>query len=59
MSRAARRQKSEVQLRNLEEQFSVDLVVALRECAAGTWGMFGRRDLVIEALPQPLKPRRA
>jgi hypothetical protein len=48
MSRAARRQKSEAQLRSLEEQFSSDLIAALRECAAGTWGLFGTNDLVIE-----------
>jgi hypothetical protein len=52
MSRAARRQKSEAQLRSLEEQFTSDLVAALRECAAGTWGLFGRNDLVIE-WPRP------
>lgn len=55
MSRAARRQKSEAQLRSLEEQFSAELVVALRECAAGTWGLFGRNDQVIEGQPEPLK----
>lgn len=48
MSRAARRQKSVAQLRSLEEQFSTDLIAALRECAAGAWGMFGQNDLVIE-----------
>ena len=55
MSRAARRQKSEAQLRTLEDQFSTNLIAALRECAAGTWGLFGRNDLVIDAQPQPLK----
>jgi hypothetical protein len=40
--------KSEAQLRSLEEQFSTDLVAALRECAAGTWGLFGQNDLVTE-----------
>jgi hypothetical protein len=44
MSRATRRQKSEAQLRSLEAQFSTNLVAALRECAGGTWGMFGRND---------------
>lgn len=44
MSRATRQQKLESQLRSLEEQFSTDLIAALRECAAGKWGMFGRND---------------
>jgi len=47
--------KSEVQLRALEEQFSSDLVAALRECAAGRWGMFGRNDAVIQTLPPSLR----
>jgi hypothetical protein len=55
MSRSARRQKSEAQLRTLEDQFSADLVTALRECAAGKWGMFGRNDAVIERQPGPLR----
>lgn len=42
-------------MRSLEEQFSIELVGALRECAAGTWGLFGRNDQVIEAQPEPLK----
>jgi len=54
MSRTARRQRTEEQLRSLEEQFSTNLIAALRECAAGTWGMFGQSDLVIKAQPQPL-----
>jgi hypothetical protein len=44
MSRSERRQKSEAQLRSLEEQFSSTLIAALRECAAGKWGMFGQND---------------
>jgi hypothetical protein len=51
VSRSGRREKAEAQLRKLEEQFSKDLVSALRECAAGKWGMFGRNDEVIEADP--------
>jgi hypothetical protein len=47
MSRFTRRQKQEAQLRSLEEQFSSNLVAALRECAAGTWGLFGRNELVV------------
>src|ERR1017187_3184345 len=55
MSRSARRQKSEAQLRTLEDQFSTDVVAALKECAAGRWGMFGRNDAVIERQPGPIR----
>jgi hypothetical protein len=48
MSRSKRRAKSEVQLRALEEQFTNDLLTALKECAAGTWGLLGRNDAIIE-----------
>jgi hypothetical protein len=51
MSRSARRQKQELTLRTLEEQFSRNLAAALRDCAAGVWGMFGRNDTVIEKHP--------
>jgi hypothetical protein len=51
VSRAARRQKLEAQLRSLEEQFSSDLVAALRECAAGTWGLFGQNDALAVEMP--------
>src|ERR1017187_6541542 len=44
MSRVSKREKAETQLRILEEQFSNDLIVALRECAAGKWGIFGQND---------------
>jgi|HubBroStandDraft_6_1064221.scaffolds.fasta_scaffold1235257_1 hypothetical protein len=47
MSRSTRRQKSEALLKSLEDQFSTNLITALRECAIGTWGMFGRNDDVI------------
>ncbi len=47
MSRSTRLQKQELQLRSLEDQFSTNLIAALRECAAGTWGLFGRNDLLI------------
>jgi hypothetical protein len=40
MSRASRRQKTEHQLRLLEEQFTENLIVALKKCASGQWGMF-------------------
>ncbi|HEX3742881.1 MAG TPA: hypothetical protein VHW09_03090 [Bryobacteraceae bacterium] len=32
-----------------------DLIAALRECAAGKWGMFGRNDAVIERQPEPVR----
>jgi len=47
MSRSTRRQKSEAHLKSLEDQFSTNLIAALRECARGTWGMFGRNDSAI------------
>lgn len=47
MSRSGRRNKMEAQLHTLEEQFSTKLIPALRECAGGRWGMFGRYDDVI------------
>jgi hypothetical protein len=48
VSRSSRRQKTETQLRVLEEQFVADLIAALKECAAGRWGLFGQNDLVID-----------
>ncbi len=51
MSRASRRHKSEAQLRSLEEQFSINLVAALRECAAGTRGLFGQNDALAVEMP--------
>jgi hypothetical protein len=47
MSRSTRRQKQEAQLRSPEDQFSTNLIAALRECAAGTWGLFGRNELLV------------
>ena len=44
MSRPTRQQKSEAHLKFLEAEFSTNLIAALRECAGGTWGMFGRND---------------
>src|ERR1039458_9808913 len=44
MSRSTRQQKSEAHLKFLEAEFSTNLIAALRECAGGTWGMFGRND---------------
>ncbi len=51
MSRASRREKAEAQLRTLEEEFTDHLVSALRDCAAGRWGMFGSYDGLIENEP--------
>jgi hypothetical protein len=52
MSRTSRQEKAEARLRILEEQFLADLIAALRDCASGTWGMFGRNDHIIAALPE-------
>jgi hypothetical protein len=51
MSRQARKDNAEAQLRALEEQFSTDLVAALRDCAAGKWGMFGQNDHLVSVSP--------
>jgi hypothetical protein len=51
ISRSTPRQKQELTLRTLEEQVARNLVTALRDCAAGVWGMFGRNDAVIEKHP--------
>jgi hypothetical protein len=40
VSRATRIRKTEHQLRLLEEQFTENLIVALKKCASGQWGMF-------------------
>jgi hypothetical protein len=55
MSRATRRQKTEHQLRLLEEQFSENLIVALRNCAAGKVRIFGHDDMSIAAEPRALQ----
>ena len=47
MSRSTRRQKQEAQLRSVEDQFSTNLIAAWRECAGGTWGLFGRNELLV------------
>lgn len=44
MSRSGRREKTEAQLRALEEHFRADLIQALHDCAGGVWGMFGTND---------------
>jgi hypothetical protein len=57
MSRSARRQRQEAQLRSLEEQFPNNLVAALRQCAAGKWGMFVQNDTVIATEGKNLRER--
>ena len=54
MSKATRRQKTEHQLRLLEGQFPANLIVALRKCASGEWGMFSRNALLGSKEANPL-----
>ena len=42
MSREKRRAKEEHELSELQRTFDERLIVALRACAAGQWGLFGR-----------------
>ena len=44
MSQTSRMAKEERQLRLLEEEFRVKLVSALKDCAAGMWGLFGQNE---------------
>jgi hypothetical protein len=53
MGRAGRRQKSEAQLQSLEAKFLTDLIAALRECAAGRWGMFSCHEM----MPEMYRPK--
>src|SRR4051794_27046656 len=46
MSKAARTRKEEMKLEVLESEFKQRLVSALRDCAAGTWGLFGRNEAI-------------
>ena len=46
MSKASRHSKSEARLAQLETEFVEKLVIALRECEAGRWGLFGQNDQV-------------
>jgi hypothetical protein len=55
MSRMTRIQKTEHQLRLLEKQFTENLIVALRNCAAGKWGVFGHNDIGVAAEPRTLQ----
>jgi hypothetical protein len=48
MSRAARLQKQEHRLKQLERDYVVLLNRALHECRAGTWGLFGQNDHVLK-----------
>jgi len=51
MSRKSRREKAEHHLRDLEQQFLTDLISALRDCAAGRWGLFGHNDHIAQNVP--------
>lgn len=44
MSRSSRRTQAEVRLAQLEAEFVGRLMPALRDCATGRWGLFGRND---------------
>jgi hypothetical protein len=57
MSRSTRQGKSEVQLRTLEQNFSTDLINALRACAAGKWVMFGQNDAALKSENRALRDR--
>jgi len=57
MTRSTRLYKSEAKLRTLEHQFSNDLIRAMRDCAAGKWGMFGQNDTALESETRGLRER--
>jgi hypothetical protein len=44
VSRSTRRAKAESELEHLEARFRERLMIALRTCAAGQWGLFGQND---------------
>jgi hypothetical protein len=44
MSRSVRRSKAEARLAQLETEFVQRLTAALREYAAGRWGLFGQNN---------------
>ena len=46
MSRASRLAKLEQKISMMEEEFREKLVVALRNCAAGRYGLFGQNERV-------------
>ena len=48
MSKESRRVKLEKDLALLESTFRARLLAALRACAAGHWGLFGRNNDVLE-----------
>ncbi len=48
MSRAARREKLEARLNQLESDFRELLLEALNRCASGEWGVFGQNDAVLK-----------
>jgi hypothetical protein len=49
-----RRQRTEIQLRLLEEEFTENLIVALRKCASGEWGMFSHNHFLGSKEADPL-----
>jgi len=57
MSLASKRARAEAQLHTFEEEFTSHFISALRDCAAGRWGMFGRNDAVIETEPKRLREK--
>jgi hypothetical protein len=44
MSRSSRQRKAEARLAQYETEFVRKLTAALRDCAAGKWGLFGQND---------------
>jgi hypothetical protein len=51
VSRSTRRAKAESELEHLEARFRERLMIALRTCAAGRWGLFGQNDAAIKRAP--------
>jgi hypothetical protein len=49
MSRQARHRKRESDLEALESRFRDALIFALRQTAAGQWGLFGRNDAALDS----------
>src|SRR5262245_22757735 len=54
--REARTAGLERELKSLEAEFRYKLVIALRRCASGYWGLFGQRDLVEPELSRRFRP---
>lgn len=53
----ANRGRFEARLDALENQYRQLLLTALRECAAGRWGLFGHNDAAIKDLAQAARKR--